>query len=116
MPFSYSIKPKEKETLVIAEGQVDIRSSLDAIQSVARDPDFQPSFHVTVDMRKMEYTASVGDLPFLIQSLTSYKNTFNGGITLVYRSKHLHLANMISTLARVWGLNFQIEIDWDESK
>jgi len=62
MPFSYRISEEEGVAYVTASGSVDVRSSVETMGELSRDPIFDPDFKVVVDLREMQYRPSLGEL------------------------------------------------------
>jgi hypothetical protein len=88
MPFSHTISQQEHMVRVVADGPIDLRSSVDAMQVVAADPDFNHDFHILVDLRRMEYSPSSNDLFNIRDTLFGLRYTFQGGVTLVVSRHH----------------------------
>jgi hypothetical protein len=99
MPFSHLIRQAEQTALVVAEGSIDLQSSVAAMVALATDPDFQPTFRVIVDLRRMKYSPRTKDLFGIRDALTSLRQAFQGGVTLVVHEAALYLARLVCVLA-----------------
>ena len=116
MPFSYTISQQEHMVRVVADGPIDLRSSVDAMHAVAADPDFNPDFHILVDLRRMEYSPSTDDLIGIRDTLFGLRYTFQGGVTLVVPPASLYLARLVCILTSAAGFKMTAVTDIGESE
>lgn len=101
---------------VVADGPIDFRSTVDAMQAVAADPDFNPDFHVLVDLRRMEYAPSTSDLFNIRDTLFGLQYKFQGGVTLVVSPATLYLARLVCILASAAGFKMTALTDIGEAE
>jgi hypothetical protein len=69
MPFAYKVVPEQRVAYVTAQGPIDMRAAVEAMGELGRQPDFDPSFGVVIDLREMNYRPSLGELRVIAWAL-----------------------------------------------
>ena len=104
MPFVYEISEDEGVAYVTARGRVDVRSSVETMGELAKDPRFSPDFKVVVDLREMEYRASLGELRVIAWALGHEKTAFRNKVAVVLsESARQGRAQVYSRFAQMAG-------------
>jgi len=117
MPFSYAISPVERVTYVTARGPIDLRSAMEMMGNVQKDPAFSPDFGVVIDASDMEYTPTIGELGLMGWALRHEKQIYRSRVAVIRRDAEQSARRKIySRLARVTGMAFGLFCDRDEAR
>jgi hypothetical protein len=111
MSYNYSISPSEQLVRIRLNGNFTNALHIAGIRALAADVEFRPEFHVVIDARQMEYHPSTADLFSAQTALRAMKKHFHGGITVVVTSKFLPTAELLSILAKAWGMPMDATTD-----
>lgn len=104
MPFNHKIHKEGEIVIVKAIGVIDINSTLEAIASVIKDPEFSPHFQIIVDLRKIQYNPSILDIFKIKDSLNSKMKMLQGTITLVTTPAFSHLTKLVCIMTSVYNI------------
>jgi len=108
MSFDYKIYPQYKTVVVKEEGAADSISVSASVKNLTRAKDFDPHFHVIVDLRKIESNPPPSDLFSIKDMLITMKSNFIGGVTIVTTVRHLFAVKIISTMAAAYNFNCSV--------
>jgi hypothetical protein len=103
VPFSHTISKQTNTVQVVADGPINLQSSIAAMLAVANDPDFNPSFKVIVELRLMEYAPTMTELFGIRDALESLRQNFKGQITLLVTESVLYVARLVCIIATTMG-------------
>jgi hypothetical protein len=116
MPFSYRISEEEGVAYVTASGPVDVRSSVETMGELSRDPIFDPDFKVVVDLREMQYRPSLGELRVIAWALGHEKTSFRNKVAVVVsESVRRRRAKVYSKFGRMAGFALELFPDMDDA-
>jgi len=123
MPFDYRIAPEERVAYVTARGSVDMRSSLEAMGELARNPEWDAGFGVLIDLREMTYRPSLGELRVIAWALAHEKKAFPKRVAVVLsESVKRTRARVYDKFGRLAGFGLQLfptmsdALDWLHSQ
>ena len=123
MPFDYRIAADERVAYVTARGAVDMRSSLEAMGELARNPEWDANFGVLIDLREMTYRPSLGELRVIAWALAHEKTAFPKRVAVVLsESVKRTRARVYDKLGRMAGFGLQLfpsmtdALDWLRSQ
>ena len=105
MPYKYKIFHEKKTIVVLVEGEVDLKTSIQAMKDVTSDKDFHSQHHVVVDLRKMKYDPPAKDIFRLRDTIVTTAKNFKGEITLVNSKETLHIVKLFCMLAKAYHMN-----------
>jgi len=108
MSFAHKIYPQHKTIVVKEDGAGDSRSVSASIKNLTSARDFDPHFHVIVDLRKIESNPPPSDLFSIKDVLITMKSNFLGGVTIVTTERLLFAVRIISTMAAVYNFNCSV--------
>ena len=116
MPFDYRIEEAEGVAYVRASGAVDVRSSVEAMGELARDPKFKSDFKVVVDLREMEYRPSFGELRVIAWAMGHEKDSYPSKVAVVLsETQRLKRAKRYARFSELAGFGLQIFPDMGEA-
>jgi hypothetical protein len=116
MGFMHKIFQKDHRAEVMAEGPINLSQCMQAMVDLGEDLGFNPTFHVLVDLRNMEYMPSTSDVQALVSKLAELKSYFQGRIGIVVSGSFLFgMARMTCLLAETAGFNMIPFKDYDSA-
>ena len=62
MGFTWSIETRSRLVTIVGSGPADYGVSVETMRSIAVDPRYRPEFDVLVDVRKLDYVASLQEV------------------------------------------------------
>ena len=113
MPYRWTICHEEELANVIAEGLIDISSSVEALFEVTSDPEFSSHYRVLVDMRKMNFSPRLGDALEIASVLRKARSLLQGRLAVVTTSGPSRLAVMVASIAAGSGITIRSFEDYD---
>ena len=114
MPFTYRIAEDECVAYVSASGAVDVRSSVEAMGELSRDPKFDPDYKVVVDLREMQYRPSLGELKVIAWALGHEKASFRNKVAVVLsETARKRRAKVYSKFGRMAGFALELFPDME---
>ena len=99
---------------MIAEGQIDGASSLQAISDVVSDPDFVPTDRIIVDLRNIEYLPQTPDLFLIADRIIALKSKLQGEITVVVNDDIFYLARLACVITSSAGIKMNAVTVYEE--
>ena len=102
MPYTITVDAARRRAVVVGVGYNDLASTLAAMDQLAAQPEFSPSFGMLCDFRENGYTPGTSDSGKLADA---YAARFSGRPMAIVVSNLLHygVANMITTIVRLKG-------------
>jgi hypothetical protein len=106
MPFIQLVFPEEQLVRVQTVDHVDAQMCAKAIEDLANDPEFRPTYKILADLRQLEFSPSTSELQTLVALLCELGDIYLGPIALVVEGPfYMGLGKMVSATARLSGLS-----------
>ena len=108
MGYEWTIDSDKKLVSLVGSGRVDFDSSMETMRGIAADKSYRPEFDTLVDLRQMEYKASLGDIhefSEMIAKLGIYKGRM---AIVVTSSDHFGAARQLSAFSEGHGREFEV--------
>lgn len=109
MPFDCRVLTEERIAYVTAQGPIDMRAAVEAMGELARNPEFDPSFGVVIDLREMNYRPSLGELRVIAWALAHERFALPKRVAVVLsESVKRTRARVYDRFGRMAGLGLQL--------
>jgi len=108
MGYEWTIDPGRRFVTIVASGRVDFESSMETMRSIAADKRYHPEFDTLVDLRQMEYKASLGDI-HQFSEMVAKLGIYKGRMAIVVTSAdHFGAARQFSAFSEGHGREFEV--------
>lgn len=114
--FHYRVDPERQRVYVLGEGAIDAQSSIDIIQSIADDPQIQPSFVIIADLTLARYERMTGGLSSVVQRLALVKDRYPQAVALVVHPQLQDGPNLVAAATATWSIDMHLCRDVQEAE
>jgi len=115
VPYRWSICQEEELAEIVADGVIDISSSIEALFAVTSDPEYAPHYRILIDMREMNFTPRLGDALEIASVLRRARSVLRGRMALVTQEDLSRLAMIVASIAR-GGVMIRTFEDYDAAR
>ena len=118
MPSSHHITANEELALVSVWGPPRVESAIQAIEDLARDPEFEPHFNVLVDAHALDDgETELEEIEAVARSLTQLSPRYQGKVAIVCRvGAHFDLLKLMCAYAGTRGLHIRAFIELAQAR
>jgi hypothetical protein len=117
MPFKYTIAEEEKVIYLIAEGILDLESSCNIIDELARSPNFYLYYHVLADIRKAKPLSDLSDMLELAMKLGQIGGANLNKVAVVTNEGFdYEKVNLTAHCAEIKNYSFKVFTSIDDAK
>lgn len=115
--FDITFSEDHKLCEIFAEGPIDFRQSLQAMNNAVLNPDFMQDTVILADIRLVDYHPSNDELKILSNHLKSFRRELRESkIALVCHRKLYSLGYLVSVLAGLARINMKTFMTMEEAK
>ena len=108
MGFEWVVDSERELVTIVAAGRVDFESTTDLMRTLANDPRYRSSYPVLVDLRQLDYTASMEET-HKFADLMAELGIFRNRMALVVSSSiHFGVGRQMSALAGRHGRQLEV--------
>jgi len=116
MPFSFNISISEQIAYITAYGSINLRSSVEAITSLADNSEFKPHYKIIVDPRKINNIPTTIELRGITSVLNSKKSCFQNKIALIVTQANQFKAHIACIYSGAFGIQMKEFFSMDAAK
>ena len=116
MGFTWSIETRGRLLTIVGSGPADYGVSVETMRSIAVDPRYRPEFDVLVDVRKLDYVASLQEVRQFVDWMVKLV-VFKGRMAIVVSdSLQFGAGRQFSAHAEMRGREIEIFMEMESAR